>query len=105
MKNLAAVVVVLLCSISAFTQDQRAKLLKWDVEPYGRHGNVTRNAAIYYIQVGNTIYQVTRGTTRPESYLVVGKPVQYRIEKDRMFIPDEKGKEVKFSIIGASEIP
>lgn len=81
---------------------QPAKILKWDVEAYGKHGNVTRNAAVYYIQVGDTVYQITRGTTKPEPNLPVGKTVQCRMEKDHAFIPDEKGKEAKFSIIGAA---
>jgi hypothetical protein len=92
-----------LCATAVFAQSQQAKVLRWDVEPYGKHGNVTRNAAVYYLQVGTTVYQVTRGTTRPETDLVVGKLVQCRIEKDKMFIPDEKGKDVKYTIIGASE--
>jgi hypothetical protein len=95
---------LLLCAVSVLAQSyQQGKILKWDVEAYGRHGNVTRNAAIYYIQVEKTVYQVTRGTTRPESSLSAGNQIQCRIEKDRMFVPDEKGKEVKYSIIGVSE--
>jgi hypothetical protein len=83
--------------------NQQGKILKWDIEAYGKHGNVTRNAAVYYIHIGNTVYQATRGTTKSDANLASGKQVQCRIEKDQMFIPDEKGKEVKYSIIGASE--
>jgi hypothetical protein len=82
---------------------QPGRILKWDTEAYGRHGDVTRNAVVYYIQVANIVYQVTRGTTRPEANLVSGQQVQCRIEKDHMFIPGEKGKEVKFAVIGSSE--
>jgi hypothetical protein len=93
-----------LCAVAVYAQSfQQAKTLKWDIEVYGKHGNVSRNAAVYYIQIGNTVYQVTRGTTKRESNLSVGRMVQCRIEKDHMFIPDEKGKEVKYSVIGASE--
>jgi hypothetical protein len=83
--------------------NQQGKILRWDIEAYGKHGNVTRNAAVYYIQIGTTVYQVTRGTTKSEAHLAIGKQVQCRMEKDHMFIPDEKGKEVKYLIIGASE--
>jgi hypothetical protein len=94
----------LLCAGAVLAQSyEQGKILKWDIEPYGRHGHVTRNAAIYYIQIGNTVYQVTRGTTKPEDNLASGKQVQCRIEKDRMYIPGKEGKEVKYSIIGASE--
>lgn len=92
---------VLFAFVAAAQSYQKARILKWDVEAYGKHGNVTRNAAVYYIQIDNTVYQVTRGTTKSEPNLSVGKQVQCRIEKDHMFIPDEKGKEAKYSIIGA----
>jgi len=105
MRKVAFLIVIVLCSVAAFAQSyQQAKILKWDVEVYGKHGNVSRNAAVYYIQVASTVYQVTRGTTKPESNLSAGKLVQCRIEKDHAFIPDEKGKEIKFSIIGASAV-
>jgi hypothetical protein len=104
MRKATLMFAIVLCAVTAFAQSsQQAKILKWDIEPYGRHGNVTRNAAVYYIQIGNTVYQATRGTTKPEPNLSIGKQVQCRIEKDHLFIPDEKGKEVKYSIIGASE--
>jgi hypothetical protein len=94
----------MLFAVSVLAQSyQQGKVLKWDVEPYGKHGNVTRNASVYYIQIGNTVYQVTRGTTKQEANLASGKQVQCRIEKDHMFIPNEDGKEVKYSVIGASE--
>jgi hypothetical protein len=55
---------MMLLSAAVLAQsDQRGKILKWDIAPYGKHGHVTRNAAIYYIQIGKTVYQVTRGTT------------------------------------------
>jgi hypothetical protein len=94
----------MLCVFTVFAQSyQPGKILRWDVEAYGKHGHVTRNAAVYYIQVGSTVYQVTRGTTKPEANLNSGQQIQCRIEKDHMFIPGEKSKEVKYSIIGASE--
>jgi hypothetical protein len=105
MKKLILLFSTVLCAFAVLAQSyQQGKILKWDIEPYGKHGHVTRNAAIYYIQIGSTVYQVTRGTTKPEATLASGKQVQCRIEKDRMFIPGEGGKEVKYSIIGASEI-
>jgi hypothetical protein len=104
--NKAAALFVLIlafCVASNAQSYQQGKILKWDTEAYGRHGNVTRNAAVYYVQVGSVIYQVTRGTTRPEANLVSGQKVQCRIEKDHMFIPGEKGKEVNLSVIGSAE--
>jgi hypothetical protein len=58
----------LLCAVTVLAQSyQQGKILKWGIEPYGRHGHVTRNAAIYYIQIGNTVYQVTRGAYRRQA--------------------------------------
>jgi hypothetical protein len=82
----------------------KEKILRWDTEAYGRHGNVTRNAAVYYVRVANVVYQVTRGTTQSEANLASGQRVQCRIEKDHMFTP-ENGKEVKFAVIGSAEAP
>jgi hypothetical protein len=81
---------------------QTGTIVKWDTEAYGKHGGVTRNAAVYYIQIADTIYQVTRGTTKPEANLASGQKVQCRIEKDHMFVSSGQTKELKFSIIGSA---
>jgi hypothetical protein len=95
---------VVLFVASAFAQSyQQGKILKWDIEPYGKRGGVTRNAAVYYIQVANTVYQITRGTTKPDPNLSSGKVVNCRTEKDQMYFPGDNGKEVKYAIIGATE--
>jgi hypothetical protein len=98
---LLALFLILPVAIQA-QSSQTGKILKWDTEGYGKHGNVTRNAAVYYIQIEDTIYQVTRGTTKPEAGLVSGQAVQCRIEKDHMFVSIGQGKELKFSIIGSA---
>ena len=96
-------VVTMLLAVPIHAQTSQAgKILKWDTEAYGKHGNVTRNAAVYYIQIGDTVYQVTRGTTKPEPNLGSGQQVQCRIEKDRMFVSSGQGKELKLSIIGSA---
>jgi hypothetical protein len=61
--------------------------------------NIKRNATVCYIQIENTTYQVTRGTGKPFTNLSSGQQVNFRIEKGHMFIRDETGKEVKYSII------
>jgi hypothetical protein len=106
MRKLALMFAILFFVIAVSAQSyQSGKILKWDVEACGKHGNVTRNAAVYYLQIGKTVYQITRGTTKPDANLGVGQQVQCRIENDHLFVPGEKGKEVKYSIIGASEAP
>jgi len=102
MKNLCVLVAVLLLSGTPVCSQTNleGKVLRWDTEAYGKHGHVTRNAAIYYIQIDKTVYRVTRGTTKPDSGLAPGQQVKCRIEKENMFIPGEKSREVKYSIIG-----
>jgi hypothetical protein len=103
-RTATALIVTLLvsCAPSGAQSSQTGKVVKWDTEAYGRHGNVTRNAAVYYIQISDTIYQVTRGTTKPEAGLASGQQVQCRIEKDHMFVSNGQSKELKFSIIGSA---
>jgi hypothetical protein len=55
------------------------------------------------VQRVDRLVQPRGGTTKSEAHLAIGKQVQCCMEKDHMFIPDEKGKEVKYSIVGASE--
>jgi hypothetical protein len=87
----AAVAMLLAAPIHAQTT-QAGKILKWDTEAYGKHGNVTRNAAVYYIQIADTIYQVTRGTTKPEPSLGSGQQVQCRIEKHQCSFLSDRAK-------------
>jgi hypothetical protein len=81
---------------------QTGKILKWDTEPYSQSAHIVRNGVVYYIQVGTTIYQVTRRTTKPDTNLVAGQQLKCRVDKDSMLIPDDRGKEVKYKILGAS---
>ena len=105
MRKSALLLAVLFCVIAVSAQLTQSyvtgKVLKWDVEAYAKH----RNAAVYYLQIGKTVYRITRGTTKPETNLAADQNVQCRIDNDRLFVPGEKGKEVKYSIIGASEAP
>ena len=94
-----------LCAAAYSQSSQEGTILKWHTEAYAKHGNVSRNAAVYYIQIANTIYQITRGTTRPESYLASGMKVRCRIEKSQMYIAAGQEKETKFSIIGSAVAP
>ena len=107
MRKSALLLSVLFCVIAVSAQSTQSyvsgKILKWDVEAYGKHANT--KAAVYYLQIGKTVYRITRGTTKPETNLAADQNVQCRIDNDRLFVPGAKGKEVKYSIIGASEAP
>jgi hypothetical protein len=70
---------------------QTGKLLHCDTD-------IKRNATVCSIHIENTIYHITRGTGKPFTNLSSGQQVSFRIEKGHMFIRDETGKEVKYSI-------
>jgi hypothetical protein len=99
-RNMAVPVVLVLASALSTFADT-GKILKWDIEGYARNARLTVNAAVYYIQVGTTVYQVSRGTTKPEPTLTAGQQVECRIGGNKMFITNG-GKELKFTIIGSS---
>jgi len=81
-------------------------ILKWDVEAYGKQKQETRNAAVYYVQIADQVYRATQGNTKPGTLAsAVGKQVLCRVKKESLYITDEKGKVLKFSIIGVSKAP
>jgi hypothetical protein len=83
---------------------RQGTILKWDLEAYGKQKQLTQNAAVYYVQFENNVYQVTDGKTKPgPNASSVGKDVQCRIKKEHMYIVDAKGKELKYTIIGVSK--
>jgi hypothetical protein len=88
---------------AAAAQTQQGTILKWDVEAYGKHRDITQNAAVYYVQIGDNVYQLTQGSTKPGANASnVGKAVQCRVEKNRLVIIDDKGKQQKYNIIGVT---
>jgi hypothetical protein len=102
---------VVLCLLAALSltvtthpqqANQAGKILKWDTEPYSQSAHIVRNGVIYYIQIGKTIYKVTRRTTRPDTNLVTGQLVRCRVDKDSMFISGDRGKDQKYKILGAA---
>jgi len=79
-------------------------ILKWDLEAYGKQKQQTQNAAVYYVQIGDQVFRATQGNTKPGSLAsTVGKQLQCRVKKDNLYITDEKGKQLKYSIIGVSK--
>jgi hypothetical protein len=81
---------------------QQGRILKWDTQPYAKNAQMIRNGVVYYIQIGQTVYQVTRRKTKPDTNLVAGQNVSCRIDKNEMFISVGSGKEAKYTILGAS---
>ena len=79
-------------------------ILKWDLEAYGKQKQQTQNAAVYYVQIGDQVFRATQGNTKPGSLAsTVGKQVLCRVKKDTLYITNENGKQLKYSIIGVSK--
>lgn len=107
MRSFASLIgLMLLFSISVQSQSyQQGTIVKWDTETYGSTRFHPLNAVVYYVQVADTVYLVTRRNKKPESDLANGEEIQCRIERDQMFVVNGQGKEVKFSIIKRTPIP
>jgi hypothetical protein len=71
---------------------------------YGKRRDITQNAAVFYIQIGDNVYQVTQGSTKPGvNASNVSKTVQCSVEKSNLVIIDDKGKEQKYTVIGVTQ--
>ena len=107
MRGFASLVwLILLLSISVQAQSyQQGTIVKWDTETYANTKFRPLKAAVYYVQVADTVYVVTREKKKPESDLESGEEIQCRIEKDQMFVVNAQEKEVKFSIVMKTPIP
>lgn len=94
-------IAVFICVVSVCAaQTPQASILKWDTEKIALHRSEARNAVVYYLQIGKSIYQVTRESTKPDIFLVPGQTIQIRVDKDKVYIPSDKGKEVKYKVLG-----
>jgi len=106
MRGVASLVwLMLLLSISVQAQSyQQGTIVKWDTETYANTKFRPVKAVVYYVQVADTVYRVTRQNKKPESGLASGQEIQCRIENDQMFVVNGQ-KEVKFSIVMKTPIP
>ena len=78
-------------------QYQQGKILYWTILSHGSHD--TESTVIYRLEVGDGVSQIVQDTKHPEAHLAVGQQIQFRIDKNRLFMFGERGKEVRFSIL------
>jgi len=104
-KLILTLAIGMIFAVGAVAQSSdQGTILKWDLEAYAKQKQQTQNAAVYYVQIGDQIYRATQGNTKPGSLAsTVGKQVPCRVKKDNLYITDEKGKQLKYSIIGVSK--
>jgi len=78
-------------------QYQQGKILYWTVLPHGSHDSAS--SVIYRLEVGDDVLQFVQDTMHPERHLSAGQQIQFRVDKNRLFMLTEKGKEVRFFIL------
>jgi hypothetical protein len=77
-------------------------VLKWESKSYSQSAHIIRNHIVYLVQVGDFNLQIARRSDKVE--MATGQHIQCRIEKDHIFVRDEKGKETKYDIVGSEPI-
>ena len=61
------------------------------------------NRVVYSIKVGDVTYQVARRSSKVE--MTIGEKIQCRVEKDKLMVRDDKGKETKYDVVGTAGEP
>jgi hypothetical protein len=88
---------VLPAPMSAQTYEA-GRVLKWESRSYSQSAHITRNQIVYWVQVSSATYQIANRRDKPE--MAVGQQVKCRVEKNHLFVLNEKAKETKYDIVG-----
>jgi hypothetical protein len=74
-------------------------VVKWEKQAYAITAlHPSGNHIVYSIKVGAVTYKVARRTAKVE--MAMGQQIQCRVEKNSMIVRDEKGKEMKYEVVG-----
>ena len=73
-------------------------VLKWEHKTYWQSADITRDQVVYTVKVGDVTYQIARRGDKVE--FVVGQNVDCRVDKNHIFVVNDKGKETKYEIVG-----
>jgi hypothetical protein len=76
-------------------------VLKSEMRPYSPSADVTGNQVVYFIQAGSAVYQIANHSTKTE--MNAGQRIQYRVGKNHFYVFNEKGKEIKYEIVGKNK--
>ncbi len=98
-KGIIALLFSLLASASFGQDAQSGTVLKWESKSYSQSAHIIRDHIVYWVQVGDASLQIARRSDKAE--MAVGQHVQCRIDKDHIFVVDEKGKKTKYDIVGS----
>ena len=111
MKHLVIVVVLLASAAYGQIAYSKGQVVKWQRQACGDSilpqkpiGGIeqpsitsTKYCDVYHIKAADRLFQIA--TSRHVSF-ANGQQVEYRVEKKKMFILKERGKEDKFTIVG-----
>jgi hypothetical protein len=97
MKYIIAVAALTLLLATGAKADT-GNVLKWESKPCSQSAEITRNHIVYTVKVGGVTYQFARRSTKVE--FTVGQVIECRADKNHLFVTNEKGKEVKYDIVG-----
>jgi hypothetical protein len=103
MKTALAVPLLLYTSIASAQPDQACKILSWQSQPYSQSAHIIRNHVVYSVQIDNLIYKIARRSDKTE--MSIGQQVQCRLENGKMLVLNEKGKEIKYDLVGSESMP
>jgi hypothetical protein len=100
LKTLLFVLVVtgVMVIVSEAQDYETGTVLKSEVRPYSQSSGTAGNQVVYFIQSGNTVYQIANHSTKTE--MSVGQKIRYRVGKNHFYLLNEKNQETKFEIVG-----
>ena len=78
---------------------QAGTVVKWEMKPYSQSAHIIRDHVVYSIRVGDTTYQIARRSKDVE--MSTGQHIDCRLEKHSVIVRNDKGKEIKYEIVGS----
>jgi hypothetical protein len=88
----------------AGTVIRKRSVLKWETKAFAQTAvHPAGNRVVYSIKVGDVTYQVARRRSKVE--MTIGEKIECRVEKDKLMVRDDKGKETKYDVLGTAGEP
>lgn len=102
MKLLERTLCIAICLVAAALAQspyESGTVVKWEKQAYAMTAvHPAGNHIVYSIKVGAVTYKVARRSAKVE--MAMGQQIQCRVEKNSMAVRDEKGKEIKYEVVG-----
>ena len=115
MKRLIVTLALLSCAVYGQKTYSNGQVVKWQRQACGQFilpqkpiGGIeqpsitsTQYCNVYHIKIADLLFQIE---SRHKPSLENGQTVAFRLEKRKMFIRNERGKEDKFDIVGEESL-